>query len=117
MNKRRIGGCYEEMAADYLKKQGVEILATNYRCKIGEIDIVAKDGNVLVFAEVKYRKTSRNGDPAEAVGYQKRKKISRVAVHYLVTHYSHLEISCRFDVLSMNETEIRWIKNAFDYTQ
>ena len=68
MNKRRIGGIFENMAADYLVSQGLLILERNYRCRMGEVDLIARDGNYLVFVEVKYRNSSRNGNAAEEIG-------------------------------------------------
>ena len=82
MNRRKEGAYYENLVAEYLKTQGYEILEKNYRCRIGEIDLIAKEGETLVFVEVKYRRSSEAGDPAEAVDYRKQKKISRVAEYY-----------------------------------
>ena len=67
-NNRTIGSEYEDIIVNYIKEKGYEILVTNYRCKQGEIDIVAKDGKYLVFIEVKYRKSSKTGVPTLKVG-------------------------------------------------
>ena len=71
MNKREIGSGYEEMAAAYLIEQGYKIVARNFSGRRGEIDIIARDGEYLVFVEVKYRRDERQGSPAEAVDYRK----------------------------------------------
>ena len=64
-NKRRTGGCYEAAAAAYLEKQGLVILRKNYRCRSGEIDLIARDGRYLVFIEVKYRNTAVSGSASD----------------------------------------------------
>ena len=114
MNRRKEGAYYENLVAEYLKTQGYEILEKNYRCRIGEIDLIAKEGETLVFVEVKYRRSSEAGDPAEAVDYRKQKKISRVAEYYCWKKQK-LNQPCRFDVICVLGQEIRHIVNAFDY--
>ena len=66
MNRRKEGAYYENLVAEYLKTQGYEILEKNYRCRIGEIDLIAKEGETLVFVEVKYRRNDKMGDPKKA---------------------------------------------------
>lgn len=74
MNRRKEGAYYENLVAEYLKTQGYEILEKNYRCRIGEIDLIAKEGETLVFVEVKYRRDDKMGNPKEAVDRKKQKK-------------------------------------------
>ena len=113
-NKRQIGTEKEKLAGAYLEKNGYEIIEYNFRCRQGEIDIVAKDGEYLVFCEVKYRSTIKNGTPFEAVNYKKQRIISRCALFYISKHgFSNLP--CRFDVISISGNEIDILKNAFDY--
>ena len=81
-NRRAIGTEYETLACEYLTRHGYQILCRNFRCRQGEIDIIARDRDYLVFIEVKYRRDEHEGDPAEAVDYRKQKKISRVAEYY-----------------------------------
>ena len=116
-NKRKVGGWYEKIAANYLEKNGLQIKVMNYRCKLGKIDLIARDGDELVFVEVKYRSSGANGDAIESVGYGKRKTISRVAKFYLMTHYHTVDLCCRFDVIGINGNRIKWLKNAFEYTE
>lgn len=112
-NKRRTGAKYERFAADYLQKQGMVILKHNYRGGGGEIDIIGRDGKYLVFVEVKYRKNEMKGSPAEAVTVFKQQRIRRAARSYLYVYHDEEDIPCRFDVVSILDTKIQWIKDAF----
>lgn len=115
VNKRRVGASYEEAAANYLKDCGYVILERNYHNHYGEVDIIAKDGEVLVGIEVKYRKDFQFGNPLEAVDYKKQKRISRTFFVYYASH-GYDVTPCRFDVVAINGTgEIHHVKNAFDY--
>ena len=107
----------EDLAAAYLSEEGYRILDRNYRCIFGEIDIVAEEGETLVFAEVKSRRSFAYGAPQLAVGREKQKKMSKVALHYLAEkHQRHR--TARFDVVAVNlqttESRIELIRNAFD---
>ena len=110
-NRRRLGAEKEQKAGKYLEDAGYEILEYNYRCRAGEIDIVAKDGNYLVFCEVKYRSGTGSGHPLEAVDFRKQKIISRCALYYL-TRGGIQDVPCRFDVVSMTDEEILVVRNA-----
>ena len=111
-NNREVGQKYEEKAVAYLKSQGYEIVECNFRCRQGEIDIIAKEDGYLVFCEVKYRRTKKAGEPAEAITPAKMRKISQTATYYLYRHGLQ-DTPCRFDVLAIEGTRIRLIKNAF----
>lgn len=89
-NKKAVGKAYEDLATAYLIDKGYKILERNYRCKVGEIDIIAKDKNALIFIEVKYRKTTAFGAPAEAVNYYKQQRIMRSAKWYLKEIGAHV---------------------------
>ena len=115
MNQRKTGSVYEQKAALELQRQGYKILEMNYHCKVGEIDIIAKDKEYLVFVEVKYRKNAKAGMPQEAVHFQKQKKISKTAAYYLMTHGYRDNVSVRFDVVSILGDKIEVLKNAFPY--
>ena len=105
----------ENAAAEHIAAHGGLILEKNYFTKYGEIDIIFRDGDTLVFAEVKYRSDETYGKPAEAVTPSKIKKLSLSALHYLYEN-SLMDIPCRFDVIEVRgqEMEIRQIKNAFE---
>ena len=103
-----------EKAADYLKQQGLFILRYNYRCRFGEIDLIARDGEYLVFVEVKYRKDNSSGYSLAAVNPAKQKTICKVARYFLTVEYHNVDIPCRFDVAGIDGDEIHWVKNAFE---
>ena len=113
-NKRQIGTCYEKMAATYLRQKGLEIVVCNYRCRFGEIDIIAKEKDVIVFFEIKYRKDADKGLPLEAVTKKKQRIISRCAAAYL-GHTRCTDCAVRFDVIGLLGEEIVWLRNAFEY--
>ncbi len=110
---REIGKKFENEAADFLKECGYEILERNYCCRQGEIDIIARDGNTLVFVEAKARSTAAGGDPADAVDREKRQHILRTARFYMVSKGMSEDTSCRFDVITSLDGELRLIRDAF----
>lgn len=112
MNRRETGTQYEERAAEYLIAQNYQILERNYRIRFGEIDIIARDGTVLVFIEVKYRKNDESGNPLEAVDIRKQRKIIKVARYYLYQK-KYGDVPCRFDVIGICGSHIEHIKDAF----
>ena len=113
-NTREIGSAFEKQAGEYLETRGYSVIEYNFRCKSGEIDIVAMDGETLVFCEVKYRSNNRKGTPFEAVTIYKQKKICRTALYYITKHQI-VDVPCRFDVVGITGDKIEIIKNAFAY--
>jgi putative endonuclease len=113
MNKHQTGTLYEQKACEYLQKAGYRILARNYRCKYGEIDIVASQGGYLCFVEVKYRKNAASGHPLEAVGYQKQKRIITASLYYRMMHQINEQTPIRYDVVAICNEEVTLVKNAF----
>lgn len=112
-NKRKTGAAYEQAAGYYLEQQGYVVLQYNYRCRAGEIDLIAREGGCLVFCEVKYRKNGRKGSPLEAVDARKQYRIARCAQHYLMEKRLG-DIPCRFDVIGIEGSRITLVKNAFE---
>lgn len=112
MNKRAVGSQYEGLATAYLLNKGYVILENNFRCKLGEIDIIAKHNEYIVFIEVKYRKTKQFGYPREALTYQKIRHIVRTAQYYLKIKVGY-EKACRFDVIEILGEEITHLEAAF----
>ena len=118
LNKRQLFGKESEsLAIRYLKKNGYKILEQNYRNKLGEIDVIAKEKGTLVFVEVKARKTHVFGNPKWAVTPKKQRKISMVALYYLKAT-KQIHVKARFDVIALSlakdNPQIEIIKNAFE---
>ena len=118
--KRRPPGGHhwsEDIAAEFLQRQGLELLVTNYRYRTGEIDLIMIDDQTLVFVEVKQRRDSQCGRPEEAVGMAKQAKLRRTAASYLQRHDRSQSWPCRFDVVAITGSPhapvCRWIQNAF----
>jgi putative endonuclease len=113
----RTGKQGEDIAVTYLKKRGYHIIERNYTCLFGEIDIVAKDGDTLVFVEVKSRKSENFGDPQVAVGLEKQKKMSRISLKYLEEKTLY-PCNARFDVVAIKMlpvgNTVELIQNAFE---
>lgn len=121
LNLRQLfGKSGENLAAKYLKKNGYRILETNYRNRLGEIDIIAKDKDTIVFVEVKTRRRQFFVHPKEAVTLKKQMKIARVAQFWLKT-MNKSDAPARFDVVSIlsdqQTHDIELIKNAFTLTR
>ena len=113
---RRTGTKYEDAAAAYLEGKNYRILQRNFRCRTGEVDLIARDGAFLVFVEVKYRRDEALGAPEEAVSALKQQRIQRTAAWFLNEHRLSPDTACRFDVIAVEGAEgetVRHIKNAF----
>ena len=117
MNTKILGERGEKLAARYLQKKKYVILARNFRTKLGEIDLIARDKDCVCFVEVK---TRRSWDvPQEAVAWQKQRKLVRLAQSYLKQNYQSVDVRCRFDVVAIEEQgdgkhKIEFIENAFE---
>lgn len=115
--RKNIGAQYERLAGKYLTDKGYNILEYNFRCRSGEIDLIAKRDGVLVFCEVKYRKDAVKGHPLEAVTVCKQRRICRCALCYLLQKGCGTDVPCRFDVVGILDNEIIHIENAFEYIE
>ncbi len=113
-NNRTVGASYEKKAAEFLKLHGYHITEYNFKCRQGEIDIIAQDGEYICFVEVKYRANPAAGEAAEAVDARKQRKILRVAEYYLMKHGMDEWTPCRFDVVAVDGERITLYKNAFE---
>ncbi len=111
MDKTAIGAAAEETACRHLRKLGYRIVARNWRTRLGEIDIVARDGDILVFVEVKARSSPGYGGPEAAVGPAKRRRLVSVARCFLSA--TRCELASRFDVVAIEEDEVRVVRDAF----
>jgi putative endonuclease len=110
---RERGRQAEDLAATFLQRQGLTIVERNYRCRHGEIDLVAREGRTLVFVEVRLRTRGDFGGAAASITAAKRRKLTLAARHYLAG--AAREPACRFDavLISGPAQEIEWLKNAF----
>ena len=117
MNRRELGALGEKAAGDYLRKRGFRIRETNFRCPIGEIDIVAEKGDYMVFVEVRTRSSSDFGTPEESITAAKKEKLVSLAFTYLQTH-DDLPPLYRIDVVAVeaskdgNISRVELIENA-----
>ena len=114
MNTTLTGREGEARAADYLRKQKYEVIGANYRCRFGELDLIAKKRELVVFVEVKLRKNDRFGAAAEAVTLSKQDKLRKAAASWLASH--DCDAPTRFDIIEIyTETgRINHIENAFE---
>lgn len=115
LNNRNKGKLYEQQAASFLKEKGFCLLVQNFRCRQGEVDLIGIHQECLVFVEVKYRKSIRSGMPEEAVGVSKQVRICRVSDYYRFIHPKQGMRQLRYDVVAIDDGEIRWHQNAFPY--
>jgi putative endonuclease len=114
---RKIGKQIEDIACAYLQKQGLELLQTNYQCRLGEIDLILQHGEFIVFTEVRYRQDNDYGGALESITKKKQQHIIRTATYYLVERNIYEKTPSRFDVVAVssgqNEPIIEWIPSAF----
>lgn len=111
------GGHYEALARDFLRTQGLTDFHFNFHSRYGEIDLIARDGDCLVFVEVRYRHSSGHGSAVASVTRRKQEKLRSTAQHFLQKHGLTNRMPCRFDVVGISgdarDPQFRWIKNAF----
>ncbi|OED40669.1 YraN family protein [Chromatiales bacterium (ex Bugula neritina AB1)] len=117
MTTRDQGSLHESLACLYLQEQGLTLLTSNHHSRFGEIDLIMKDGETIVFVEVRYRRNASFGGAALSITPAKQRKITLTALHYLQQKRKNNE-PCRFDVFAVtgqkNNSAPLWIKNAFD---
>jgi putative endonuclease len=116
--RHALGAQAERLAADHLERRGYRVIDRNYRYRGGELDLVARDGDTLVFVEVRARRSAAHGAPFETVGREKQRRVARTAEHWLVTH-GLTRAFARFDVVSVLLPEggppsVEIIVNAFE---
>ncbi len=114
INQNNAGLTAEKLAASYLIDHGLKLLAQNYHCRFGEIDLIMQENNTLVFIEVRLRSTALFGNAASSITKQKQEKLIRTAEHYL---QQHGDAACRFDAILLNKPDVEhlvWLRNAFD---
>ena len=108
---------YEHHALTWLRARGLMLVERNYRCPLGEIDLVMRDGPVLVFIEVRFRAGTGHGAASETVDHRKQRKLLRTAQHFLLRRRQFQNCPCRFDILGIGaagqDLQIEWLRNAF----
>ncbi|MGM0633335.1 MAG: YraN family protein [Pseudomonadota bacterium] len=113
-SNRQRGMTMERYAACYLEQQGLLPITANYQCRVGEIDLIMRDQDTLVFVEVRYRRSEQHGTATETVTSYKQCRLIRCARHYLMQQRLHETMACRFDVVGIRaDGSIEWIPNAF----
>lgn len=116
--KKRLGNQAENIAREYLSNKGMSFCMSNFQCKTGEIDLIMKDQDCLVFVEVRYRINSEHGSPLETITLHKQRKLIRTANYFLQQHFQNRWPACRFDAIGIvgdlnHSPELSWISNAF----
>ncbi|MDN3681558.1 YraN family protein [Vibrio tapetis subsp. quintayensis] len=114
-DKRKLGQQYETMAKQYLIRHGLSFIEANFNCKCGELDLIMRERNAIVFVEVKYRNQKNFGNAAEMVTYRKQQKLIKTAQWWLRNQkLSPYDTEFRFDVIAIHQKgeDINWIKNA-----
>lgn len=115
---KRIGDQAEQQAQDWLTGQGLTRLTRNYRCRLGEVDLIMLDGPTLVFVEVRWRRHAHYGGALASVDGRKQRRLTQAARHFLGRYPGQAQRPCRFDVLGMapgenGEIRYQWVRNAF----
>jgi putative endonuclease len=114
MDRRQTGSLAENSAAAYLEAQGFDIVARNFARRVGELDVVARAGDLLVIAEVRTRADDRFGGAAASVGLAKQRRIIATAGLFLDQHPSLRRCRVRFDVIVVRDGRIEWLRHAFE---
>lgn len=110
------GAAYEDVALSYLQRHGLELMERNYRTNRGEIDLIMRQDETVVFVEVRYRAPSRYGGGLESIDRKKRRRIVCAAEHYLQRTRLARHMNCRFDVVALNgptPENLSWLPRAF----
>jgi len=117
----QIGQHAEDRALQFLLKQGFQLVAQNFHCRVGEIDLIVVKNELLVFVEVRQRKVSVFGHAAATITASKQRKISETAAFFLLSHPEFETFDCRFDVIALDVgkqihsiPQINWIEGAFE---
>ncbi|HET7331672.1 YraN family protein [Dyella sp.] len=115
---RAAGNAFEQRACDELERAGLKLLARNYTTRYGELDLVMRDRDTIVFVEVRHRVRASHGDAATSVTTSKQAKLIRAAELWLASHPQHAQRPCRFDVVSydgpVTQAHMTWLRNAFE---
>jgi putative endonuclease len=115
---RKAGAVFEERACKELLRAGLKLLARNYTTRYGELDLVMRDGEAIVFVEVRHRVRAGHGDALASITATKQGRLIQTAQMWLATNPQHAHRACRFDVVSydgpVDDARMNWLRNAFD---
>lgn len=116
-NRKEAGDRGEQLALRHLQAAGLKLLLQNYRCRMGEIDLIMRDGDTLALIEVRYRSETQFGGAAASVNKSKQQRLIRAAQHLLQNHAAYRHYRARFDLVAIDGDDsaarITWIKDAF----
>jgi putative endonuclease len=115
---RAAGAAFEQRACDELERAGLKLLVRNYTTRYGELDLIMRDGETVVFVEVRHRLRASHGDAAASITTTKQMRLIQTAQLWLAAHPQHAQRSCRFDVVSydgpIDSARMNWLKGAFE---
>ena len=113
-----LGERYEALALAHLRSAGLSLLARNFKTRFGELDLVMRDGDIVVFVEVRYRARADFGSGAESITARKQQRLATAAQQFLQAHPRLAGLACRFDVVALSgnpqQPAIQWLHSAFD---
>ncbi len=122
-DRNKKGQAAEDIASRYLQKQGLVSVDSNFFSRCGEIDLIMRDNDYLVFIEVRYRKQTDYGHPLETITYSKQQKILKTVQYFLLKHPEFSSLPCRIDAVAISagkhhyaEENIEWIRNAIEFS-
>jgi putative endonuclease len=114
LTKKQCGAFFEDYACQFLTAHGLQLLTRNYQCRYGEIDLIMRDPDTLIFIEVRYRRSSQFGGATASVDRIKQHRLIAAAQHYRDQSFHTDELFCRFDVLAIEGHTLYWFADAFD---
>ena len=112
--RRATGDHFEGAARSFLEQQGLRLIQANFLCRLGELDLVMRDRDTVVFVEVRYRRSSAFGGAVGSITLAKQRRLVRAAQVWLRCHPADARRPCRFDVLAFEGESVEWIRSAFD---
>ncbi len=113
VHKKKSGDLAEKRACQFLKDKGLELITQNYRVASGEIDLIMRDKNEVIFVEVRSRAKNEYGTAIESVNKNKQRKILETSLLFLQERRWLDKVNCRFDVIGINQDNLEWLQNAF----
>ncbi|HSW69731.1 MAG TPA: YraN family protein [Gammaproteobacteria bacterium] len=113
VHRKKLGYLAEQQACQFLQAKGLKLITQNYRSILGEIDLIMRDGEDIVFVEVRSRAKNYYGSAIETINKNKQKKILETSLFFLQQRNWLNKVNCRFDVIGINHDHLEWIQDAF----